>query len=98
MLQVKAAIGLLGTIRELWVDVEALRPKANNRQTGVPIPFSPSARHEGLHAIAASKLKPGWTYEVELVELRGSLLEELTEVRFESQGRCFVVNNPLHVT
>lgn len=93
--EVKAAIGLLGTIRELWTDVQALRPKANAQQTGAPIPFSPSARHEGLEAIAASKLKPGWTYEVELVELRGSLLEELTpeeRSQIEEQFRMFDVN------
>lgn len=79
-LQVKAAIGLLGTIRDLWVDVRALRPTTNGRQSSAAILFAPSARHDGLEAIAATKLKPGWTYEVELIELRGSLLEELTPV------------------
>ena len=77
--EVKQALGLTGTMAELWIEPIALIPRGMPKALSHPLNFEPSARMGGAIAINASRLKADLTYDVHCEDYRSEVLRTLTE-------------------
>lgn len=78
--EIKKALGLLGTLQELWMEPKKLIPKNMPKALSQPVAFEPSARlGNGMKTINASKLKADLTYDVEMEDSREDQLSKLTQ-------------------
>jgi Ca2+-binding EF-hand superfamily protein len=87
--EVKKALGLLGTLQELWMEPIALVPKNMPKALSQPIVFEPSARHDGCVTINAAKLKADLTYDVQMEDFREEQLSKLTHDQVDAMHRTF---------
>lgn len=129
--QVKEAIGLMGTLQELWLDPLAFTPivdpdasitgpamstgggggmgggsATGGSVAGGPagssispgmgphlhsgsILFAPSVRHDGSVVLSSCRLRPQALYRVEMEDLRGKILRELTEEELDGIKTVF---------
>ena len=76
--EVKQALGIMGTMQELWIEPVSLLPKGMPSEVSHAIFFEPSARLDGAVCINASRLKADLTYEVNCEDLRGEVMKSLT--------------------
>lgn len=77
--EVKQALGLMGNMQELWIDVVSLTPSGVPSSMGKPIYFEPSARLGGAMVISALSLKAGLTYDVQCDDRRNDIVKLLTD-------------------
>lgn len=77
--EVKAAIGMMGNMQELWIEPMALTPLGLPKKYSDPIFFEPSARLGGTLVINASRLKADLTYEVMCDDRRTDILQQLSD-------------------
>ena len=82
--EVKQALGIMGTMQELWIEPVSLLPKGMPSEVSHAIFFEPSARLDGAVCINASRLKADLTYEVNCEDLRGEVMKSLTKEERES--------------
>ena len=87
--EVKQALGLSGTMAELFLEPKALIPKDMPKALSTPIVFEPCARLGGAVAINASHLKADLTYEVIMDDSRDDELNKLTEEELEGIKAVF---------
>ena len=87
--EVKQALGLVGTLQELWIEPLALIPKGMPKALSQPIVFEPSARLNDAVIIHASRLKAGLTYEVQCEDYRGEVLRSLSDEEMDSIKEIF---------
>lgn len=77
--EIRQALGLEGTMQEIFVTPVALVPLGMPKAMSDPIPFAPSARNDGAVCINATRLKAGLTYQVTVADSRGDLLKGLSD-------------------
>ena len=77
--EVKQALGLMGNMQELWIDVVSLTPTGVPSSLAKPIFFQPSTRLGGSLVINATLLKAGITYDVQCDDQRNDIVQLLTE-------------------
>uniref|UniRef100_A0A7S1XS08 EF-hand domain-containing protein n=1 Tax=Phaeomonas parva TaxID=124430 RepID=A0A7S1XS08_9STRA len=94
--EVKEALGVLGTVLDTWMEPIALVPQQLEDFLASPVPFRPSASHEGLKVIDARLLKAGAHYVVEFEDRRSELLDLLADEEHDlivEKFRAFDTNN-----
>jgi Ca2+-binding EF-hand superfamily protein len=83
--EVKAALGFMGTMQDLWVEPTALVPRGLPSDMTYPITFESCATlgvdEDGDEhvAISAHRLKAGLTYEVKVDDYREDVINTLTK-------------------
>lgn len=87
--EVKQALGLTGTLQELWIEPKVLIPKDMPKALTQPIHFEPSARLGGATVINASWLKADLTYDVICEDWRKDIKDSLTEEEFDEIQATF---------
>ena len=73
--EIKQALGLTGTLQELYLQPHTLQPKDMPKGLSQPVVFEECARVGGEKAINASRLKAGLTYEVIMEDTRAEVFK-----------------------
>lgn len=94
--EIKAALGILGTMQDLWMEPVALVPRGLPDDMTFPITFEPCAMlgvdpytSESFLAISAHRLKAGLTYEVRVEDFREDVINTLTRKEKEQIKKVF---------
>lgn len=87
--EIKQALGLTGTMQELWIEPIALVPKDMPKYLSQPIVFEPSARLDGAITINAARLKADLCYDVQCEDYRGEVLRMISEDEIEAIKATF---------
>lgn len=87
--EVKQALGLMGTMQELWIEPVALVPKDMPKLLSQPIPFEPSVRYGGAKLINAIRLKADQSYDVICEDRRDDALNSLSKEEMDSIKETF---------
>lgn len=86
--EVKEALGVLGSLADMWLVPLALRRKKK------VLPFQPSEHHGGLAVLACKLLTPGAQYEVQMEDRRSELYELLHEQDQRAVRSIFDAHDP----